>query len=218
MKTQSVLRISIFSLLYGILLWGCTSIRVAGEIQKGRMQLMYGDPKVALAHFQNAARLEPDYVLDYAIPPLLYEGVWTYVGRAYYASGRYMEARRAFEKARSQYDDDDLAKIYLGLVLGRDGAPKRGLNELEVGLRGLKDWLEYIEFNTREGQFWDPGREIRSEIDTTLTLIASGKTDWESLTKSAEWVGLKTEMEIDQVKKDLYRDETNDDNDGCEDC
>lgn len=218
MKTRNVLRVTIFSLLYGILLWGCTMIKVAGEIQKGRMQLMYGDPKVALAHFQNAARLDPDYVLDYAKPPLLYEGVWTYMGRAYYASGRRMEARQALEKARSLYEDDYLAKIYLGLVLGRDGDPKGGLNELEAGLRGLDSWLEYVQFNVREGYAWDPGREIRSEIDRSLKLIKGGKADWEGLTKSAEWVGLQTEMEIDQVKKDLYRDETEDDNDGCEDC
>jgi hypothetical protein len=51
-----------------------------------------------------------------------------------------------------------------------------------------------------------------------MKLIASGKADWEILTKSAEWIGQKTELEIDLVKRDMYRDETQNDNDGCEDC
>src|SRR3989338_11007483 len=77
---------------------GCIAFQVAGEIQKGRMELMYGDPKVALVHFQRAAELEPDYMLNYSI---FREGVWTYVGRAHYASGRLAEARQALHPARS---------------------------------------------------------------------------------------------------------------------
>jgi len=215
MKNRAVLRLIFFHLLYGVVFFGCTSFRVAGDVQKGRMQLMHGDPKVALAYFQSAAQQQPDYLLNYS---LLDQGIWTYVGRAYYATGRLPEARQALEKARSLYGDDQLAKIYLGLVLGRDGDAKRGLTELEAGLRGLDGWLEYIHHNVREGHFWDPGREIRSEIDRNVKLIASGKADWEVLTKSAEWIGHKTELEVDLVERDKYRDETQDDNDGCEDC
>lgn len=168
---------------------------------------MDGNPKVALAHFQNVAELRPDYVLDYAIPQLD-QSIWTYVGRAYYASGQLPEARQALEKARSLNDSDQLAKIYLGLVLGRDGDPERGLTELQDGLRGLDAWLEYIEHNVREGRFWDPSRRIRSEIDRDMELIASGKTDWETLTASAERIGLTIERRIDAVRKAIYRDET----------
>jgi tetratricopeptide (TPR) repeat protein len=194
------------------MLFGCTSIRIAGDIQKGRAQLMYGDPKVALAHFQNVAQLQPDYVLNYAIPQLD-QSVWTYVGRAYYAAGRFPEARQAFDRARSRYEHDHLAKIYLGLVFGRDGDQKQGLKELEAGMRGLVNWLDYIELNLDEGRFWDPTREIRSAIDGELKTIASGKVDWESVTKGAEWIGLKTEMEIDLVRRDIRRDRERDSDD-----
>jgi len=214
MKNRTILRVAFF--LYTIVLVGCTSFRVAGDMRKGRMQLMHGDPKVALAHFQNVAHVQPDYVLDYAIPQLD-QSIWTYVGRAYYADGHLPEARKSLEKARSLNESDQLAKIYLGLVLGRDGDPKRGLMELEAGLRGLDGWLEYIEHNVREGHFWDPGRGIRTEIDRDMKLIASGKSDWEVLTKSAEWIGLKIEREIDQVRKDIYRDETRDQDDSGDD-
>ena len=215
MKNRGLLELIRFHILCGILLFGCTSIRLAGDVQKGRMQLMHGDPKVALAHFQRVAELQPDYLLNYS---LLDQSVWTYVGRAYYAGGRFPEARQALEKARSRYEDDHLAKIYLGLVLGRNGDPSRGLKELESGLRGLDGWLEYVHHNFREGAFWDPGRAIRSQIDRDLKLITAGNVNWEGLTQSAEWIGHKTEMEIDLVKRDMYRDETNDSDDGCADC
>jgi hypothetical protein len=39
-------------------------------------------------------------------------------------------------------------------------------------------------------------------------LIASGKTDWETLTASAERIGLGIERRIDAVRKSIYRDET----------
>ena len=215
MKNKAVLQLTFFSLFCGVVLLGCTSIRVAGDVQKGRMQLMHGDPKVALTHFQSAAQLQPDYLLNFT---LLNQGIWTYVGRAYYATDRLPEARQALEKARSRYDEDHLARIYLGLVLRRDGDSNQGLKELEAGLRGLNGWFEYVHHNVREGHFWDPGRAIRGEIDRGLQLIASGNADWEGLTKSAEWIGHKTEMEIDLVERDMYRDETESDDDGCADC
>lgn len=214
MKNRTNLRAARVYLLSAIVLAGCTSFQVAGHVKQGRLQLMHGDPKVALAHFQNVAELQPDYVLNYAVPQLD-QSIWTYVGRAYYATGRLPEARRALEKARSLNEGDQLAKIYLGLVLARDGDPKRGLTELEAGLRGLDRWLEYIEHNVREGHFWDPNRGIRTEIDRNVKLIASGNPEWEALTANAEWIGLRTEREIDLVRKEIYRDETrDDDNDG----
>jgi len=207
MKNRKTLPVALFHLVCVAALAGCTSFQVAGNVKQGRIQLMHGDPKVALAHFQNVAELRPDYVLDYAIPQLD-QSIWTYVGRAYYATGRFPEARQALEKARSHNANDQLAKIYLGLVLGRDGYPKRGLAELEDGLRGLDSWLEYIEHNVREGRFWDPGRRIRTEIDRDMELIASGKTDWTALTASAERIGLTVERRIDAVRKAIYIDDT----------
>ncbi len=84
---------------------------------------MYGDPNVALGHFQRAANSDPNYLLDFSI---FDEGVWTYVGRAYYAMGKLPEAQKAFERARSLHRQDHLAKLYLGLVLGRDANACRG--------------------------------------------------------------------------------------------
>ena len=102
-----------FFLFFLLFLSGCVSFQVGGEIQKGRLALLYGKPNVALAHFQRAAELNPGYLLN--LSPLD-QGVWTYVGLAYYAMGELPEAKRALERARSQYEQDHTAKLYLGLV------------------------------------------------------------------------------------------------------
>ena len=193
-----------------IVLPGCVSFQIAGDVQQGRFKLMSGKPEAALAHFERAAQAQPDYLFIYYRLP---QGVWTYVGRAHYDSNNLAEARQALEKARSRYDQDHLAKIYLGLVLGRSGNQKQGLMELEAGMKGLRDWLNYVHYNTLEGDFWDPGMEIRSELDRDLTMIASGNVNWEALTSSAEWIGQKTEREVDLAKRDAYDDRTRDGDD-----
>jgi len=189
-------KISLVWLSSFILLSGC----VAGEIQKGRMALLYGDPNVAIAHFQRAAELDPDY-LYYSVLP---QGVWTYLGRANYDAKKFPEALKVLERARSKYEQDNLAKLYLGLVLAREQNRARGLKEIESGLRGLHDWLDYIDFNLGAtfGKFWDPTREIRSEIQGTLAMFSGRDVDVQKIIDSAEWTGRKMEEEIDLARKD----------------
>ncbi|TMA10599.1 MAG: hypothetical protein E6J89_10175, partial [Deltaproteobacteria bacterium] len=67
-----------------LLLSGCATFEIAGEIQSGRMALMKGDPQEALAHFQRAAQSDPNYIAGNP----LQQTVWTYVGRAYYTMGK----------------------------------------------------------------------------------------------------------------------------------
>ena len=178
-----------------LLFSGCVSFQVGGDIQKGRMALMYGDPNVALEHFQRAANSNPNYLLDFSI---FDEGVWTYVGRAYYAMGKLPEAQKAFERARSLHRQDHLAKLYLGLVLGRDGDRPRGLKEIEAGLRGLGDWLDYVERYEWEGRYWDPGLHLRKEIQRNLAMIESGDINWSQLIAGGGQLGREFEEEIDE--------------------
>lgn len=180
---------------------GCTAFQVGSDIQEGRMALIYGQPKVALAHFQRAAVLDPNYRYNYS---LLNQGVWTYVGRAYYATGSFPEARKALEKARSLYGDDYLATLYLGLVLGRDGDRTRGVKEIQAGLEGLGNWLEHIDQYNPEGHFWDPGRYLRAEIEQNLKLISAQDFSWPELIAGGEKLGNEFEKEIDFVKRDKY--------------
>lgn len=189
----------------------CTSWQVDSSIQRGRMELLTGDPKAALAHFQQAAELKPDYILDYSLLP---EGVWTYVGRAYYAQGEFSQARKALEQARSRHPDDNLAKLYLGLVLARDGNRQQGLQEIEAGLTGLQNWLNYIDQYSPDGAFWDPGSALRSEIQRTLDTIAGKDINWPQLVSSGERLGKNFEEEIDRARQDkidnYWRDDDGD--------
>lgn len=188
-------------LLALLLLSGCVAFQVGSEIQSGRFALMYGDPKAALPHFQRASELNADYLLNFS---LLDEGVWTYVGRSYYAMGKLPEARQALERARSRYDQDNLAKLYLGLVLARDGDRERGRREIEAGLKGLRDWLDYIDQYSLDGRYWDPGRRLRGAIQRDLKMIEGRDIDWPQLIGNAEWLGNEFEHEIDFAKRDKY--------------
>ena len=200
------LHFALCTLPFAIFLSGCVSFQVGGEIQQGRMELLYGDPKVALAHFQRAAELDPDYRLQYSIFP---EWVWTYVGRAYYAAGRLPEARQALERARAR-EEDSLARLYLGLVLAQDGDRARGLREIEAGLKGVVDWYDYVEFYHMDGRYWDPGKYLRKAIQKQLAALRGSDGSVQELTQSVASLGREIEIEIDKSKQhkhlDLYRD------------
>lgn len=194
-----ILRFAICTLQFAIFVSACGSaFQVGTEIQAGRYAMLTGKPDMALPHFSRAAELDANYRLDFSP---FQEGVWTYVGRAYYDTGKFSEARQALERARSRYDDDQLAKIYLGLVLARDGDRERGLKELQGGMRGLHDWLEHIVYNTEYGQYWDPNREIRSEIQRNLAVATGREPDLKSLIANAEWLGKRMEDEIDLARR-----------------
>src|SRR2546426_1997196 len=184
------------------LLSGCASFQVAGQVQSGRQALLSNNPEQALIYFQQAAESEPNYTMQSG--PFR-EGVWTYVGRAPYNTGKLPEARRSLERALSLYEDDYLARLYLGLTLARGGDRSKGLKEIESGMKGLYDWLEHINYYSLYGPFWDPGRAIRSEIEKSLGMISGKDIEWPKLISSAEWVGQKVEEEIDKARLDERR-------------
>jgi tetratricopeptide (TPR) repeat protein len=198
-------------LILSLSLTGCTAYQVAGNIQRGRAKLLTGEPKIALVHFQKAAELNPDYVLDFTSLP---QGVWTYVGRAYYDQGRLAEARKALEQAQTRHREDHLANLYLGLVLARDGEPQRGLKEIEAGFTGLTNWLDYMEQYHPDGNFWDPGKGLRKEIQRQLATISGKDIDWPKLIAGSQWLGKEFEQEIDRAKFHKWDAETRDGDDG----
>src|SRR5262245_21273618 len=182
------------------LLTGVVSYQVGGANQKGRMDLLYGDPNVALGYFQQAAELNPNYRLEYTIFP---EGVWSYVGQANLAIGRIPEARQALERA-SANSYDDLAKLFLCLAYARGGDNDRAVKQLQAGLRGVYDWYDYIQYYHFESQFWDPAKQLRKQIQNELSALATreAKPDVVQLA----YLGREIEREIDRAKdhKDLY--------------
>ncbi len=207
------LTLAIYSAYLAILFSACASFQIAGEIQQGRRALLRGDPKVALPHFQRASQLDPNYVMNYSP---LQQSVWTYVGKTYYVTGNLAEARKALERARSQHDWDQMAKLYLGLTLARDGDRQRSLTETGASLSGLNDWLDYMEQYHPDGRFWDPGKNLRKGIQTQLAMISGKDIDWAKLITGGEWLGWEFEEEIDRARFDQWNEQTKGGDDGAE--
>jgi tetratricopeptide (TPR) repeat protein len=197
MKIKSSL--ALFSLF--VFLAGCTSLQTGGELQYGRQALLKGSNETALGYFYSAAQRDPNYV--YATGSSPKQGVWSYVGRSEYLTGRLPQARQTLERALSANRQEDIARLYLGLTLAREGDRQRGLKEIEGGMRGINSFLDYISQAQRYsiGQFWDPDRDIRSAIQSNLAVISGKDLDWQRLTADTEWLGIRMEQESDLARR-----------------
>jgi tetratricopeptide (TPR) repeat protein len=204
MKTKSSL--ALFSLL--LLLAGCTSLEVGKDVVAGRQALFRGSNETALGYFYTAAQKNPNYV--YATGSSPRQGVWSYVGRSEYLTGRFPQARQTLERSLSANKDEDLTRLYLGLTLAREGDRQRGLKEIEGGMRGINSFLDYINQTQRYsiGQFWDPDRDIRSAIQRDLAMISGRDLDWQRLIADTEWLGIRMEEESDLARKQAAQDQS----------
>ena len=183
---------------------GCTSLQVGSDVAAGRRAMLTGNNEAALAYFHKVALVDPDYRWGTAYQ----QNIWSYVGRSEYALGRLPQARNTLEKALTINRDEDLARLYLGLALARGGDRDRGLKEIESGMKGIHDWLDYINEAHRFsfGQFWDPARSIRSEIQGDLAMISARDIDWQRLVASSERIGQLMEEEGDKARRDEARE------------
>ena len=202
MKIKSSLLL--FSLF--VFLVGCTSVNVGGEVQSGRQALLESKNETALGYFYGAAQRDPNYV--YATGSSPKQGVWSYVGRSEYLTGRIPQARQTLERALAANREEDIARLYLGLTLAREGDRQRGLKEIETGMRGINNFLDYINQAQRYsiGQYWDPGRDIRSAIQSDLAMISGKDLDWQRLTVNTEWLGIRMEQESDLARRQEARE------------
>jgi tetratricopeptide (TPR) repeat protein len=185
-----------------MLLAGCAGMAATGQFQSGRRALLMGDPVTAAGYFQAVADTNPNYV---NVIQNYRENVWTYLGRSLYEAKRYEEARKALERALALDRDDQLAKLYLGLTLIQTGDRSRGLKEVESGMKGIYDWIEYMNRTQPHQAFWDPSFHIRKQIDQTLAAVSAKDSSPEQLLADAEWVGKTFEEELDKVRDDERR-------------
>jgi len=190
-----------FRLLYLMFfLSACAAYQIAGQVQRGRVALSAKDNQAALAYFLEAAKSDPQYVYRYLG---FSEGIWTYLGRAQYATRRYGEARQSLERALNADQYDIQARLYLGLTLARGDDPSAGLREIRAGMKGIYDWLDYVNAARRFESRWDPGREMRGAIEKELAETAN--KDPAQLIATGEWLGERLEREVDFVREDEQR-------------
>ena len=197
MKTK--ISLASFSLL--VFLASCTSLQTGGEVQAGRQALLKGSNETALGYFYSAAQRDPNYVYTTGSSPR--QGVWSYVGRTEYLTGRFPQARQTLERALAANREEDIARLYLGLTLAREGDRQRGIKEIESGMQGINNFLDYINQAQRFsiGQYWDPGRDIRGAIQTNLAMISGKDLDWQRLIADTEWLGIRMEQESDLARR-----------------
>jgi len=176
-----------------ILLSACAGVRGAEDVVQGKEALLAGDYQSALGYFQQAEQVDPKYIYGAE----LREGVSSFVGRAQYLTGAYPEARQTLQKALSQHRTDNIARLYLGLTYYRLGDRKAALTNIQAGMNGINNWLDYLNTNFSQefGQGWDPGGTIRAGIRSDLEMMSSGKIDWPKLIADGERLGITVVQE-----------------------
>jgi tetratricopeptide (TPR) repeat protein len=185
-----------------VLLSACATIQGGDDVAQGRQALLKGDYQRALGLFQEAEKVDPTYVYGTE----LQAGVSSYVGRTQYLTGNYAQARQTLEKAVSQDRSDDVARLYLGLTQYRLGDEKAGLTNIQGGMQGIYDWLNYLQdsFRFSFGTDWDPGGTIRAGIKSDLAMISNGKINGAQLIAEGERLGIRIEAEEDYYRVQNY--------------
>ena len=186
-----------------ILLAACATIRGSGDVDQGRQALLEGHYQRAVRLFQDAEQIDPTYVYGTE----LRGGVSSYLGRTQYLTGNYTQARQTLEKALSQHKSDNVARLYLGLTLYRLGDQKAGLANIQRGMQGISDWLEYINTNFRFefGKDWDTSGTIRGSIKSDLAMISSGTINAPQLVADGERLGIGIEQEEEYFRDEHFR-------------
>jgi tetratricopeptide (TPR) repeat protein len=194
---------SAVALLFALLVCaGCAATFQGGtDVAQGRQALFRGDYPTALSHFQSAEKAGPNYVYGTE----LREGVLSYLGRAQYLNGQLPAARATLEQAIAQHRSDNLARLYLGLTLARQGDQKAAANDIQSGLKGMNDFLNYIinTFSNSFGSFYDQSGNLRKSIAANQAMLAGGNADWAVLIANCE----KLAIDYEQVEDIATNDE-----------
>jgi len=179
-------------------------MKAGGDVATGRQEMFRGNNEAALGYFYSALQADPNYKYGTAYR----QGVLSYIGRTEYLIGRLPQARETLQKALAENKDDYIAQIYLGLTLIRTENREAGLKDVEGGMRGIYEWLDYINqaFRFSFGKYWDPAYEIRKAIDSDLAMISGRDIDWQRLIADSEWVAMRMEEEGDKARNDEQRD------------
>ena len=184
-----------------IFLAGCgASFQGGSDIAQGRQALFRGDYPTALGYFQGAEKAGPNYVYGTE----LREGVLSYLGRAQYLTGQLPAARATLQQALAAHGSDNLARLYLGMTLAKQGDQKAAAADMQTALKGMGDFLNYIinTFSNSFGSFYDQNGSLRKSIAANQAMLASGKFDWPTLIANCEVLAINYEQVEDIATQD----------------
>ena len=190
-----------------VFLSGCTTaFRASSAIALGRQELFQGQNAGALESFEVAARENPDYVFIGDRP----EGVLSYLGRAQYLNGQYVQARQSLERDLARDEGNSLSRLYLGLTLVRLNEPQNGLYAMKWGLSGIAYQLNYVIDNANANdvrRFWDRHNQIRNAVAIALKMTEVPEPNWNALLSLSERIALACEREPDfaRMSPDMKR-------------
>lgn len=187
----------IWRLLLFVPLVGCVAAQATREIQEGRRALLTGNAEAAVQHFEKATVLDSP---NSGSP--LHESAWTYLGRAYYDARSYLLARQAFDRALIQNQDDDIARLYFGLIGAREKPDASSHKQVQAGLQGVYDRIDYIKRFTFAGEFWDPSNQLSAELLDLIKVLSAPQVSWNNVIPRVEELMLKIENEVDQAQRD----------------
>src|SRR5690349_18067950 len=135
-------------LFLSIWLSACASFQAEGDIAHGRQALIAGNNQAAFGYFQAAEQIDPTYIYGTE----LRQGVLSYLGRAQYLTANYAQAQSTLERALSQNQSDNIARLYLGRTLARQDETQKALPDIDSGMKGIYDLLNYITDTFRFGE------------------------------------------------------------------
>ena len=186
-----------------LLLAGCAAFTTGTQFNRAGARSWSTIPNGRCLIFLKRSSTDPNYVYRSVY---FHEGIWTYVGRTQYATKRYAEARQSLERALSLDRDDLLARLYLGLTLVRSGDGAMGTKEILAGMKGIYDWIDYINrahpfeaYWIRWGKFARRSSPICRARRAVIWLFPRG---WSPMLSG---FGNKMEDEIERVRQDEQR-------------
>lgn len=97
---------------------------------------------------------------------------------------------------------DNVARLYPGLAQHRPGDKESSLTNIQRGMQGIHNWLNYLNdsFRFSVGKDWDPEGTIRAGIKNDVAMISSGKINWTQLITDAENLGIGIEQGEDDLR------------------
>ena len=199
--TSILRRYAVVLMLAGVFFSGCgPSFQAGADVAQGRQALFRGDYPTALSFFQMAVQADPNYVYGNE----LREGVLSYLGRAQYLTGRLPEAQKTLQQSLAIHKSGNLARLYLGLTLAKEGDPKTGAGEVQKGLRGMGQFINYIvnAFSDSFGSFWDSNGSLRKSIAAAEAMVAAADIDWSTLIPNCETLAINYEQVEDIATQD----------------